>query len=485
MKTIVRYSFLFLFATLFQSSLRAQSISGPTTVCGGVKYRYTFSGTNCSASKWEVIGATLGTWGGTFADITFPKATTERSFKIFANYTCNTGLGETTLDVVVIGQHDPINRGVVDIPCNFQGVRTFQLPQVPQSDQNVTWSNDAGWPVAGGPRGTGGYIIDYNINNANAGTVTALTYNNGCANYPQNTDRFAVSRSNPLTALTFTAESPASLCTTTPVTVAVNPLSPAPVAYQWYTVPANVLKLNSGSYSSASAPLSTTTPSVTVSAFSSTLNGVSATLYVSATYASGCSTPVATRALNVVNAAPAAPTVTSTLVSGPDEPTEYQFTATAVSNATYNWYVAGTLRETSTSNTFRWYFPCRTSATVYCTVTNQCGTSSQSNSVTRTGGCRDREAASNFMISPNPATGALSISAVQPKVSKTAKLAASAEEIREVRIIGQTGNIIKAERFGVGTYKATLDLTGILPGSYIVHIFNGKQWTAKQVVIVQ
>lgn len=485
MKTIVRYSFLILFAILFQASLRAQSISGPTTVCGGVKYRYTFSGTNCGATKWEIIGATLGSWGSTFAEFTFPKATTERTFKMFVNYSCTgTGLGEVTMDVVAIGQHDPVNRGV-DIPCTSLGVRTFQLPEVPQSSQSVTWGNDAGWPVAGGPRGTGGYIIDYNVNNANPGTVTALTYNSGCPNYPQNTDRFIVSRSNPLTALTFTTESPAGICTTTPATEAVNPLLPAPVAYQWYTVPANVLKINGGSYSSAGAPLSTTTPSVSVSAFSSTLNNVSTTLYVSATYASGCSTPVAPRELRVTNVAPAAPSITSSLVSGPDEPTEYQFTATTVSDATYNWYVAGTLRESSTSNTFRWYFPCRTSATVYCTVTNQCGTSGQSNSVTRTGGCRDREAASNFMISPNPATGVLSVSAVQPQVGKAAKLTASAEEIREVRIIGQSGNILRAEKFGTGTYKATVNLTGILPGSYIVHIFNGKQWTAKQVVIVQ
>ncbi len=481
MKTIVRYSFLILLSLGFlQSTLQAQSISGPATVCGGVKYRYTFNGTlACPKTSWEVIGATI-VKGETYVDITFPKAEFNRSFRIFADYTCATP-GTAILDVLVVGQY-PITSSAVDIPCTFLGVRTFQTLNTPDADQTVTWANDAGWPVANGPYGTGNSKIDYSINNSSTGTVAAFFYNNGCPAYPQETHQFGVTRSNTLAAPTFTTGSATGICATSPSTIAVNALSPAPVSYQWYTVPANVLKLNGGSYSSASAPLSTTTPSVSVAAFSSTLNGVAATLYIRATYASGCNTPYASRELKVASAVVAPPSLTSTTISGPDEPSEYLFTATAVSDATYNWYVGGTLRETSSSNTFRWYLPCMTSATVYCTITNQCGTSGQSNSVTRTGGCRDRERVSNFTVSPNPASNMITIT---QKKDANKKSAANTSDgtFNEVNIFEFNGNLVKRQRYA-GATQGTLNVGDLRTGTYYIEIRNG-EYTEKQTLIIQ
>lgn len=482
MKTIVRYSFLILLSLgFFQSTLQAQSISGPATVCGGVKYRYTFNTTaTCPRATWQVIGATIVTAGDAFVDITFPKAEFDRSFRIFADYTCASS-GTATLDVLVVGQYAPTG-SAVDIPCTFLGLRTFQLSLAPEANKSVTWANDAGWPQVGPPRGTGGYIVDYNINNSSTGTVAAFTYDNGCPNYPQTTHQFSVTRSNTSPALTFTTGSPAGICATSPATLAVNPPSSTPVSYQWYTVPANVLKLNGSSYNSAGAPLSTTTPSVNVTAFSSTLNGVAATLYVRATYASGCNTPFASRELKVANAIVATPTLTSTTISGPDEPSEYLFTATAVSDATYNWYVGGGLRETSSQNTFRLYLPCRTSATVYCTITNQCGTSGASNSVTRTGGCRDRERVSNFTVSPNPASNMITIT---QKKDANKKSAANTSDgtFNEVNIYEFNGNLVKRQRY-TGARQGTLNVGDLRTGTYYIEIRNG-EYTEKQTLIIQ
>jgi hypothetical protein len=482
MKTIVRYSFLILlFLGCFQSVLQAQTISGPATVCGGVKYRYTFNGTmTCpNVSRWEVIGAVVVS-GGNYVDVTFPKAGYNRMFKIFADYVC-LAQGTATLDVLVVGQY-PITSSAVDIPCTFLGVRTFQTLSLPDADQTVSWANDAGWPVANGPYGQGNYKIDYNINNSSTGTVAAFFYNNGCPNYPQGTHQFSVSRSNTMAAPTFTTGSPAGICATSASTVAVNALSPAPVSYQWYTVPANVLKLNGGSYSSATAPLSTTTPSVSIAAFSSTLNGVAATLYVRATYASGCNTPYASRELKVASAVVATPTLTSTTISGPDEPSEYQFTATAVNDATYNWYVGGALRETSSSNTFRLYLPCRTSATVYCTITNQCGASGPSNSVTRTGGCRDRERVSNFSVSPNPASNMITITQ-KNDTNKRSSANTSDGTFNEVNIYEFNGNLVKRQRYA-GARQGTLNVGDLRTGTYYIEIRNG-EYTEKQTLIIQ
>ncbi|MCF6402919.1 matrixin family metalloprotease [Chitinophaga filiformis] len=94
-------------------------------------------------------------------------------------------------------------------------------------------------------------------------------------------------------------------------------------------------------------------------------------------------------------------------------------------------------------------------------------------------------AADNFNVYPNPARGSIAISTGASQTGKTAKLASTAGDIREVRIIGQKGDVVKIQRFGAGTRQTTVDLSGIIPGTYIVRIFDGKQWVAKRLVVVE
>jgi len=93
--------------------------------------------------------------------------------------------------------------------------------------------------------------------------------------------------------------------------------------------------------------------------------------------------------------------------------------------------------------------------------------------------------ADNFSVYPNPARGNIAISTEASQTARTAKLAGTGKDIREVRIIGQKGDVIKIQRFGAGTRKTTVNLSGIIPGTYIIRIFDGKQWMSKQIVIVE
>ncbi|WNG25181.1 hypothetical protein F0U62_14985 [Cystobacter fuscus] len=81
------------------------------------------------------------------------------------------------------------------------------------------------------------------------------------------------------------------------------------------------------------------------------------------------------------------PSITAQKVSATGEPTEYLFTATPFPGAKYNWYANGSYWPYDTSNTLQYYFPCRSTRTISCSITNACGTSFLGNSITKTGEC--------------------------------------------------------------------------------------------------
>lgn len=133
------------------------------------------------------------------------------------------------------------------------------------------------------------------------------------------------------------------------------------------------------------------------------------------------------------------PNLVAQLISAIDDPTVYQFTATGIPSATYNWYVItnGTtaLRQTGYSNVFEWYFPCNASRTIYCTVTTNCGTTT-SPSITKTGGCKG----ANILVSPNPATNTVTIAPAPASASQ------STVSFNEVKIYDQQGNLKKYQK---------------------------------------
>lgn len=116
-------------------------------------------------------------------------------------------------------------------------------------------------------------------------------------------------------------------------------------------------------------------------------------------------------------ATPTTPTITSVLSSAAGEPTTYDFKAPLYVGAdiAYNWYVDNVFFETLTGdNVLKYYFACKQTRTITCTITYCGGTTARSNGIARTGGCT-RGAALSF--APNPTATELVVQDPDPAAS--------------------------------------------------------------------
>lgn len=170
---------------------------------------------------------------------------------------------------------------------------------------------------------------------------------------------------------------------------------------------------------------------------------------------------------------PMTPSITAIQTSGPGEPTTVRFTATPlVAGAIYNWYVDNALKQNTSSNSFDWYFPCRVTKTINCSMAGTCSTSGLSNSISPTGECiRTHE----LTLSPNPATNTVTISS---NIDSSEEGNAS---IYEARIYDDQGNLKLQQNFN-GAKKVTLNVSGLINGTYFVEITNDS-YTSQQFVI--
>jgi hypothetical protein len=74
-------------------------------------------------------------------------------------------------------------------------------------------------------------------------------------------------------------------------------------------------------------------------------------------------------------------------------------------------------------------------------------------------------------ISPNPSTGTIIV-------------AVSANRfVREVRLVNVLGVVVKRMQYAAGLHTATVNAPGLAAGVYIVQVYDGGQWTSRQVVI--
>lgn len=160
------------------------------------------------------------------------------------------------------------------------------------------------------------------------------------------------------------------------------------------------------------------------------------------------------------------PSITSQLISGPGEPTMYRFTATRIPGSTYDWYVSGMLtnpQQTGSINELDWYFRCNNTRSVYCIVTNLCG-SATSNSISETGECIRTGA---YALSPNPATNTLKVSTTQPPTSPTDNIT-----IDEIRIYDMQGNLKKQQKFSK-VKSINVNVSELKGGNYFIEVING------------
>ena len=114
---------------------------------------------------------------------------------------------------------------------------------------------------------------------------------------------------------------------------------------------------------------------------------------------------------------------------------------------------------------------------IHVTATNACGTANASGnaSVACGGGGPLRVG-----LTPNPSHGVMKIT-LEKDPSVTTQPAIT--KIRAVRIVDLSGKTLRKFEFGSGVTEATINTAGLLPNMYILHIYDGKEWTHKEIVV--
>jgi len=159
----------------------------------------------------------------------------------------------------------------------------------------------------------------------------------------------------------------------------------------------------------ATVPLQWTSSNTAVATINSStgvatrVGTASGAVIFTATASSGCGSISLSRTIAV--GAPT-PSITARLASAPGEPTDFEFTAPAFTgaNITYSWYVNNVLTETTPDNVWHYYFQCRKTNTITCSINSCNTTSARSNAITETGEC-----IRTYSFAPNPATTELVI----------------------------------------------------------------------------
>ncbi|NOU17434.1 MAG: T9SS type A sorting domain-containing protein [Bacteroidales bacterium] len=198
--------------------------------------------------------------------------------------------------------------------------------------------------------------------------------------------------------------------------------------------------------------------------------------WVQATIANSCSSiPLTKISVTVGNSTPS---ISAQQISASGEPTTVEFTATAYSNATYNWYVNGVLQQNEINNVSDLYFPCRVTKTVKCSLTNSCGTSAFSNSIGQTGECIR---ALSYSVSPNPASSTVTLTVVSIKtLADSAHITYSSFDF--VRVFDLQGNLKKNLKFSK-TRSTSINVNDLKEGTYIFEIGVDMNSEKHQVII--
>ena len=419
---------------------------------------------------WKVFsnvsdGVTPIITGGPFADIT-PDQFTTGEFKIRAENDCNPFdlLPSTWFKVALDRPAIKLVNDKSSIICGDQGSINFSLQNASfiTCVNSYTWNIGLGWLLANGNPAPSTY---------STGTTSSLTLTPSCGkalgsisvtivtsagNYNTNSNAIIITQPS------MSINGSGAICTSNSFPYFVNSL-PCNASVLWNITPATgIVNL---SCSTCNQTILTRVPNATGS------------ISINASITGLCGLPAIAINKLVVVGIPV-PSINAVKNSGPGEPTDWQFTATPfLSGLTYNWYVGNTLQQGETSNVFNYYYPCNVSKTVKCSISNACGLSPFSNSITKTGECtRD----SRLTLSPNPATHTVAISLIPIPSSQSKSIL---ETFNIVRIYDQQGNIKKYQK-GSKISQIIINVDNLNKGVYIVEITDG-YYKERQKLIIQ
>lgn len=137
------------------------------------------------------------------------------------------------------------------------------------------------------------------------------------------------------------------------------------------------------------------------------------------------------------------------------------------------------LKQTGIDNTFNWYFPCRVTKTIKCKLTNSCGTSAFSNSISATGECTR---ILSYSVSPNPASSIITLTATNPNIVVDSAIV-TYSSFDFVRVFDLQGNLKKSIKYS-RVNSASINVTGWQVGTYIFEVGNG-EYTEKHQVLIE
>lgn len=88
-----------------------------------------------------------------------------------------------------------------------------------------------------------------------------------------------------------------------------------------------------------------------------------------------------------------------------------------------------------------------------------------------------------YSLYPNPASTSIEIEGISADVQAVSRIQQVTKEIKTVRVFSQMGIMVLEKSFSKGTNKISLDISSLSKGNYIVHIYNGKVWSHKKLMI--
>ncbi|MFL5748148.1 MAG: hypothetical protein ACJ751_25975 [Niastella sp.] len=462
---------------LFQLPLFAQSISGPSVVCPNVPVRFTFKPTSTADCSFTFQGVTgpdnvyVAAQSGNTIDYVFPAHKVAAVYRLSVGYACGSVADVAAMNVTVntVGYGTGTTR---DVPCVSRGNQTFFF-DMGAMEGTPTWSNNAGWPIAGGPSTTQGKetSITYNINNSIAGVVSVVVNNTLCPGSQANSETYTITRSlSTLAAPVFTAK-PLNICTNSTAVFAVSPVDNA-TSYVWTASNAGVL-IN-GQASPLTVSAANGGNSVTLSAGATTSTGGMVTV----TAQTDCGqTPAASAGLTVGPV--------GIVISGPanviSKPVSFVANP-AITGATYTWYPGGTIISgAGTNSIFVQFYIDEVAYTTQVAVdvsgsTATCGTKIHATKTVNVKGH------TLFAVSPSPASNILNVS-VPSVISEMAAKTSKSTEISEIMIIDKLNNIKKIIKFPAGTKNTTINVSNLPADMYILRIRNIDEWSSQPIIV--
>jgi len=102
--------------------------------------------------------------------------------------------------------------------------------------------------------------------------------------------------------------------------------------------------------------------------------------------------------------------------------------------------------------------------------------------------------ANSFAIAPNPSNGDITVSSTSTSspqlqsdaaMDMTSKTVSVQSKFYQIKVLGQTGNLLKLFTYPSGTTSTNINLSSLANGVYILQIYDNVSWSSQQVVILK